>query len=84
MPRFYFHVSDASGYSPDFDGAELVDSDAARAVAVRGAREIMAADIRDGELDLSPCITVEYEAGVHAFTLNFEDAVSVIGGRRAG
>ena len=79
MSRFYFHVSNGSGFTEDREGEELADADEARAVATRAAREIMAADVRDGELDLTSLIRVEDQAGVLLFQLEFEHAIKVTG-----
>jgi hypothetical protein len=77
MPRFYFHVCNGSGLTPDHDGQTLGDEEEARAVAILGAREMMAGDIKEGELDLSASIKVEDENGDLLFTLVFEDAVNL-------
>ncbi len=77
MPRFYMHVCNGNGFVEDEEGVELADGDAARAKAIEAARDIMASDLRRGELDLSSFIEVEDEAHGLVFTLHFSDAVKL-------
>ena len=46
MPQFFFHVIDSAGTATDEDGLDLTDLAAARVVAVKGARDILAAEVR--------------------------------------
>ena len=77
MPRFYFHVCNGNGFTEDEEGQELPDFEAARAMAIRSARDIMAGDIRDGALDLSSFIEIEDKDSRLVHTLGFEDAVDL-------
>lgn len=77
MPRFYMHVCNGNGFVEDQEGVELSDRDAARERAVEAARDIMASDLRKGELDLSSFIEVEDEGHRLLFTLHFSDAVKL-------
>jgi hypothetical protein len=77
VPRYYFHVCDGGGFAEDEEGLELADSDAARLEALRGARSLMAEELRQGELNLASFIEVEGEGGEHLFTLTFDDAVEI-------
>lgn len=77
MPRFYIHVCNGHGFAEDHDGHELPDAAAARESAIRGAREIMAADVRRGELDLSSFVEVEDADRRLLFTLTFAEVVDV-------
>ncbi|HEX8669028.1 MAG TPA: hypothetical protein VF727_11735 [Allosphingosinicella sp.] len=76
MPRFYFHVCNGDGFTPDEEGSELPDAETARAEAVRSARSLMSDELRDGFLNLSSFIEVEAE-GEHLFTVTFEEAVKI-------
>ena len=42
MPKFHFHIRDASGVALDEDGMELPNLDAAREEAQEAARQILA------------------------------------------
>ncbi len=77
MPRFYFHVCNGNGFTEDEDGRELPDLEAARAEAIRAARDIMASDVRSGMLDLSSFIEIEDEGRQLRHTLGFEEAVEL-------
>ena len=78
MPRFYMHISNGNGFAEDDEGVELADVDAAREEALAGARDLMAKDLRKGEINLSSFIEVEDEAHRLLFTLHFSDAVKLI------
>ena len=77
VPRFYFHVCNGYGFTEDHEGQELADEAAARAQAIKSAREVMAGDLGSGELDLSSFIEVEEDKHELLFTLTFEDAVTL-------
>ena len=77
MPRFYFHICNGSGFVEDEEGAELPDAPAARMHAILSARDVMAGDMRRGELDLSSFIEVEDERRILLFTLPFSEAVEI-------
>ncbi len=77
MPRYYFHVCDGAGFCEDPEGRDFPSSEAARAEAVRAAREMMAAELADGTLSLASFIEVEDEVRRHLFTVTFEDAVEI-------
>ena len=77
MPRFYMHVCNGNGFVEDQEGVDLPDRDTARSKAVEAARDIMAGDLRKGELDLSSFIEVEDEAHSLLFTLHFSEAVNL-------
>lgn len=77
MPLYYLHVCNGNGFIEDEEGQELADLDAARAAAIRGARDIMSEDIRRGELDPASFIEVEDEDHQYLFTLQFSEAVRI-------
>jgi hypothetical protein len=84
VSRFYFHVCNGSGFTEDGEGRELPDLEAARAVALAGARDIMAAEMLRGEIDLGSFIEVEDEEHRLLFILTFDEAVSIKAGQHAG
>ena len=77
MPRYFLHVCNGTGFVEDEEGLELRDEDAARAKAIEAARDVMANDLRGGELDLSSFIEVEDEGRKLLFTVQFIDAVKL-------
>ncbi|WP_324749615.1 hypothetical protein SH591_13930 [Sphingomonas sp. LY54] len=79
MPRFYLHVCNGNGFVEDEEGSDLPDASAAREKALAGARDIMAAEIQLGELDLGSFIEVEDENRNYLFTVTFAHAVDLKG-----
>lgn len=77
MPRFYLHVCNGSGFVEDEEGQELPDLESAREQAIQGLRDIMAGDLRAGELNMASFIEVEDEARQLLTTVNFLEAVSI-------
>jgi hypothetical protein len=77
MPIFYFHVCNGTGFVEDEEGRELADQVSARECAVEAARDIMTADLRRGELDLTSFIEVEDSGKRLLFTLTFGEAVQI-------
>jgi hypothetical protein len=77
MPRFFMHVCNGNGFVEDQEGVELADEASARVRAIEAARDVMAGDMRHGELDLTSFIEVEDEAHRLLFTLTFADAVQI-------
>lgn len=76
MPRYLFHVYN-DDETTDCEGKELLNLRAARAVAVKGARAIMADEIQTiGLIDLNHWIEIEDEQG-EMTVVTFRDAVTV-------
>ena len=76
MTRYYFNLSDGVEV-PDLQGLELGDLAAARDAALRGARDILASEVREGNLPLHEKIHVTDESGTVLFVQNFRDAVVI-------
>ena len=77
MPRFYFHFCLGDEFVEDEEGIDLPDLAAARSAAVASARDIMADEMRDGQLNPASFIKVEGEQNEHLFTLVFSEAYTV-------
>ena len=77
MPRYYMHVCNGTGFVEDEEGVELLDEATARQKAIEAARDVMANDLRGGELDLSSFIEVEDKNRQLLFTIQFIDAVNL-------
>ena len=77
MPHYYFHVCNGNGFVEDEEGRDLPDEAAARAAAVTGARDIMAEEMRSGQLNPASFIEVEDSEHRHLFTLLFSEAYTV-------
>jgi hypothetical protein len=77
VPLYYLHISDGAGFVEDEEGQQLADDAAARAQAIAAARDIMAAELREGALDLGTFIEVENEKREWLFTITFAEAVTI-------
>ncbi|HEY0148545.1 MAG TPA: hypothetical protein VGB70_06030 [Allosphingosinicella sp.] len=75
MPRFYFDVHDEV-LATDEDGLDLAGPDAAIEEAHRGARDLAAAQVLGGRLNLNHRIIVRDKAGVIA-EVSFRQAVTL-------
>ncbi len=76
MPRYFFHVYD-DVIAEDEEGSELPNLAAARLNALRGARDIIAEQVRRGYFVLSHWIDVVNEQGERVLTVTFGDAVDI-------
>lgn len=77
MPLYFFHVCNGDGFTRDEEGRELADEAEARFEALAGARDIMAEEIRSGQLNPDSFIEVEDGVHRHLFNLVFSDAYTV-------
>lgn len=77
MPLYYFHICNGNGFIEDEEGRELADDSEARSAAVAGARDIMAEEMRSGQLNPASFIEVEDSERRHLFTLTFSEAYTV-------
>ncbi|HEV2747784.1 MAG TPA: hypothetical protein VGW34_10870 [Allosphingosinicella sp.] len=80
MPRFYFHISNSLGFTRDEEGRELRGLDAARAVAVEGARSLLSDEVSGGILDLRGRIDVTDEHDRLVLNVLFGDVVEIRNG----
>jgi hypothetical protein len=81
VPLYYMHISDGHGFAEDHEGRDLPDDETARKEAMKGARDLMASELREGQLDLSSFIEVEDETHKLLFTVTFAEAVNIIPGQ---
>jgi hypothetical protein len=77
--RYFFHIVNGEGRTPDDEGSELASLDKARAHAVDGIRSILADEIRGGHMDLGGRIEVTDGNGAELTVVRFQDAVSIVG-----
>jgi hypothetical protein len=78
LPRFYLSLRDGE-FLRDDEGQEFASLDAARDTAVRGAREIMAEDVKRGVLSLGDSVEITDENGQRVATVAFRDAIQING-----
>ena len=77
MARFHFHLHEHGVCTRDDEGAEHVDLDAARAVAIATAREIMCEGLKTGALSLDCYIDIADDNAQVLTRVEFADAVTV-------
>jgi hypothetical protein len=76
VPRFFFHIHDHEDVSDDV-GLILSDIRAAEEEAIRGARDIIAEEVKHGRLPLCERIEVADESGAIVATVRFCDAITI-------
>ena len=75
MPHYYFDLDECGDVTVDEEGRDLPDTEAARADAIREARQLMSSEILRGRLCPESIVRVRDEAGSTVFAIRFEDAV---------
>jgi hypothetical protein len=78
--RLFLHLYNRQADTPDEDGAEYEDLDAAYADAVRGIRSVLAEEVMTrGLLDLDGRLEIADEHGQVMRVIPFSEAVAVSG-----
>jgi len=77
VSRFHFNVFNTIGDTPDEEGQELADLDAARTEAIRGIRSLLASEVQDGAMYLRGRIEIADPEGRILETIAFQDAVTI-------
>ena len=79
MPRYFLNIRNNISFTRDEEGCELADADAARDVAVKGARSLMSTEVAEqGKLDLRARIEVMDEAGKIVLIVPFREALNIV------
>jgi hypothetical protein len=77
LPRFYLHLCNGNGFTEDTDGAEFDNLAAAKVAAVAGLRDIMAAELKEGSMNMASFVEIEGEDHQLLTTVQFVDAVDI-------
>jgi hypothetical protein len=77
MPRYYLHLRDGTDEVLDPEGMEMA-VDAIPGAALNAARDCMAADVKNGVLDLRFRIEVHGDDDELVHGLRFADAIRVV------
>jgi hypothetical protein len=77
MARFFMHICDGGGFFEDQEGCEHPDQAAAYRAAIDGLRDVLAGELRNGQLNLASFVEVEDERHAHLFRVTTRDAVAV-------
>ncbi|UVC12399.1 hypothetical protein IHQ71_30830 (plasmid) [Rhizobium sp. TH2] len=75
MPQFYFHIRDHDKLIPDLEGVEMPGARAALEEAKDAAREILAAQVRRGDVIDGHEFEVWDELGTKLFTVPFRSVL---------
>ena len=78
MPRFFLHMRNDRTVE-DQEGLILEDAGAARREAIRSVRDILAAEVKLGHLNLAGEIEVADENGQPILTVPFREAIRIEG-----
>ena len=78
MPLYFMHLRDGTDQLLDPEGKDFATLDELRTAVLFNARDVMAADIRNGVVDFRFRIDVEDEEGTLVYTLPFENAFTII------
>jgi hypothetical protein len=77
--RYFFNLHECGRITLDEDGVDHIDIRSVRLSAIQAARDIMAAEVRGGQLCLSCHIEVFDVEGHQVLKLAFKDAIGVSG-----
>lgn len=58
MPRYFFHVFNGDGFTPDEEGIDLEDQASAQRMALDSIRSMISEEARKGVLDLDGYIDI--------------------------
>ena len=80
MPMYFFNLRRQGEVFPDPEGQEFPDMNAARTEAIEGARDLATDRVRSGEpINLAYCFEITDEAGQLQATIEFSEALDIIG-----
>lgn len=79
MARYYFDVTNGTGFTEDEEGQELSGVPEARDVAIDGVRSILREDVTNGYIDLAGRIDVSDAGRRPLFSMPFGEAVELRG-----
>lgn len=77
MPQYHLHLHRCGTFYPDEEGQSLPNLDSARRLAIVDAREIMAEEMRSGQLCLGCRIEIADATGQVLDVIPFKDAVDL-------
>jgi hypothetical protein len=77
VPAFFLHISSGDDLTPDEEGMEFPDLAAAQEEALRGARNLMAAEVESGLLRLDQAILIDDCDGRRVAAVPFHEALQI-------
>ncbi|MBV9523786.1 MAG: hypothetical protein JO010_13390 [Alphaproteobacteria bacterium] len=79
MPRYYLHIHNAHGDAQDDEGVEAASLSAASEIAISGIRDLLAAEARNGTINLNGRIDISDEDGKFLLSVPFARALTIQG-----
>lgn len=77
MPHYYLHLRNGAAETLDPEGTEMA-AESVAAMALLGARDCMAGDVKGGRLDLRYRVDVHDDDGGLVHSLLFTNALEII------
>jgi hypothetical protein len=77
VPRFHLNIFNGDGATPDEEGQDFFDLQAARAEAVRGIRSLLADELTDGAIELGGRIEIADANGQVIQMIGFAEALEI-------
>ena len=77
MPRFYLHICNGNGFTEDREGQDCPNEEHAYREAVRGLRDLIAGEVKRGEMNLGSFIEIENEDRQLIRTVDANEAIRV-------
>jgi hypothetical protein len=77
MSLFHLNLRTSADFILDEDGTELADLAAAEESATRSAREMMSADVCNGDLQLDESIEIHDAQGRYLSAIRFSDVLKI-------
>lgn len=77
MPRYFLHVCNGMGFVEDSEGVQLPSLSAARQKAIEGLRDLMAGEMKEGQLNQASFVEIADKADRLLAIVSFSDAVKV-------
>jgi hypothetical protein len=79
MTRYFLHLRDGDDEILDPEGSEFAMHADLESALLTAAREIIAAEVLRGEVNLNQRIDAEDAEGRRAYSLTFRDALTIVG-----
>lgn len=77
MPRFFFHVFNGHGHTPDEEGVDLQDEAAAQRMALDSIRSIVSEEARKGVIDLDGYVDIVDGSAHSLVKVSFPEAFTL-------
>lgn len=79
MPRYFLHIHNSHGQAEDEEGVEVSSLSAASEIAVTGIRDLLAAEAKNGAINLAGRVDIANDAGKVLVSIPFANALKIKG-----